>query len=84
VKIPFVCGSGAYAYTYKMHWQGAQHWFMNAKNTPPKRLIFTGTAGLSNIEYIGNHVCSSKTVTHSVYHNAEYPSRLLLPVIPIK
>ncbi len=44
----------------------------------------TGTAGLSNIEYIGNHVCSSKTVTHSVYHNAEYPSHLLLPVIPLK
>ena len=44
----------------------------------------TGTAGLSNIEYIGNHVCSSKTVTHSVYHNAEHPSHLLLPVIPLK
>ncbi|MFH0915693.1 MAG: CocE/NonD family hydrolase [bacterium] len=43
----------------------------------------TGTAGLSNIEYIGNHVCSSKTVTHGVYHNAEYPSHLLLPVIPL-
>jgi len=44
----------------------------------------TGTAGLSNVEFIGNHVCSSKTVTHSVYHNAEYPSHLLLPVIPLK
>jgi uncharacterized protein len=44
----------------------------------------TGTAGLSNIEYIGNHVCSSKAVTHSVYHNAEYPSHLLLPIIPLK
>ena len=44
VKIPFVCGSGAYAYTYKMHWQGAQHWFMNAKNSPKKRLVFNGPA----------------------------------------
>ena len=33
---------------------------------------------------IGNHVCSSKTVTHSVYHNAEYPSHLPLPAIPLK
>ncbi|MBN1320365.1 MAG: CocE/NonD family hydrolase, partial [Thermoleophilia bacterium] len=32
LAIPFTCGSGAYAYTYKMHWQGAQHWFINAKN----------------------------------------------------
>jgi hypothetical protein len=38
----------------------------------------------SNIEYIGNHVCSSETVTPSVYHNAQYPSHLLLPVIPLK
>ena len=38
----------------------------------------------SNIEYTGNHVCSSKTVTHSVYHNAQCPSHLLLPVIPLK
>ncbi len=48
------------------------------------RDVPTGTAGLSNIEYVGNHVCSSKTVTHSVYHNAEYPSYLLLPVVPLK
>ena len=44
VKIPFVCGSGAYAYTYKMHWQGAQHWFINAQNSPKKRLLFNGPA----------------------------------------
>ena len=44
IKIPFVCGSGAYAYTYKMHWQGAQHWFINAQNSPKKRLLFNGPA----------------------------------------
>ena len=44
MKIPFVCGSGAYAYTYKMHWQGAQHWFINAQNSPKKRLLFNGPA----------------------------------------
>ena len=31
----------------------------------------------------GIHVCSRKTVTHSDYHNAEFPSHLLLPVIPL-
>jgi predicted acyl esterase len=44
IKIPFYTGSGAYAYTYKIHWQGAQHWFQNVK--APKKLIFTGPAHL--------------------------------------
>jgi hypothetical protein len=44
----------------------------------------TGAADTSNLECIGNHVCNSKTVTHSVRHNAEYPSRLLLLVLPLK
>ena len=43
-----------------------------------------GVAGETAIEYIPSHVCSSRTVLHSVFHNAEYPSRLLLPVIPAK
>jgi putative CocE/NonD family hydrolase len=30
----------------------------------------------------GLHVCSSKTTLHSVYHNPEYPSYLLVPIIP--
>ncbi len=30
----------------------------------------------------GLHICSSKTTLHKVYHNPEYPSYLLLPVIP--
>ena len=40
-----------------------------------------GVAGETAVEYIGPHVCSSKTVVHKVFHNAEYPSHLLLPVI---
>jgi uncharacterized protein len=44
----------------------------------------TGTAGQTNVEYIPYHVCSSKTLVHKVYHNNEYPSYLLLPLIPIK
>jgi predicted acyl esterase len=44
IKIPFYTGAGAYAYTYKMHWQGAQHWFQNV--SAPKKLIFTGPAHL--------------------------------------
>jgi predicted acyl esterase len=41
-----------------------------------------GVAGETYAEYIPNHVCSSKTVLHKVFHNSEYPSHLLLPVIP--
>jgi len=40
-----------------------------------------GVAGETYAEYIPNHVCSSKTVLHKVFHNSEYPSHLLLPVI---
>jgi uncharacterized protein len=42
IKIPFYTGSGAYAYTYKLHWLGAQHYFQNIEQ--PKKLIFTGPA----------------------------------------
>jgi predicted acyl esterase len=41
-----------------------------------------GVAGETSVEYIPYHVCSSKTVLHKVFHNADYPSHLLLPVIP--
>jgi uncharacterized protein len=44
IKIPFYTGSGAYAYTYKLHWLGAQHFFQ--KVAAPKKLIFTGPAHL--------------------------------------
>ena len=40
-----------------------------------------GAAGETYAEYLPNHVCSSKTVLHKIFHNAEYPSHLLLPVI---
>jgi uncharacterized protein len=44
IKIPFYTGSGAYAYTYKLHWLGAQNYFQNVK--APKKLLFTGPAHL--------------------------------------
>lgn len=44
IKTPFYTGSGAYAYTYKLHWLGAQHYFQNAD--APKKLLFTGPAHL--------------------------------------
>jgi putative CocE/NonD family hydrolase len=44
IKIPFYTGSGAYAYTYKLHWLGAQHYFQNIEQ--PKKLIFSGPAHL--------------------------------------
>ena len=44
IKIPFYTGSGAYAYTYKLHWLGAQHYFQNIK--APAKLVFTGPAHL--------------------------------------
>jgi hypothetical protein len=37
---------------------------------------------MTDVEYIPYHVCRSETVTHSVYHDAEHPSHLLLQVIP--
>lgn len=42
----------------------------------------TGVAGATNAEYVPYHICSSKTVVHKVYHDAERPSHLLLPIIP--
>jgi hypothetical protein len=45
--------------------------------------VATGTGGLSNIEFAAPHVCSAKTVLHHVYHNGEYPSHLLLPVVAL-
>lgn len=42
----------------------------------------TGVAGATNVEYVPYHVCGSKTVVHKIYHNADYPSHLLLPIVP--
>jgi predicted acyl esterase len=44
--------------------------------------IPTGVAGDAAVEYISYHLCSSKTVVHKVYRCQQYPSHLLLPVIP--
>jgi uncharacterized protein len=41
-----------------------------------------GVCGETSVEYIPYHICSSKTVVHRVHHNAEYPSHLLVPIIP--
>jgi hypothetical protein len=42
----------------------------------------TGTGAMTNVEYIPYHICSSATVTHRVYRDADRPSHLLLPIIP--
>ncbi|HEV7448357.1 MAG TPA: CocE/NonD family hydrolase, partial [Steroidobacteraceae bacterium] len=41
----------------------------------------TGVSGATNVEYIPNHICSSKTTLHKIYHDAQRPSHLLLPII---
>jgi predicted acyl esterase len=43
----------------------------------------TGTAGVTNVEYIPYHVCSARTTVHRIYHSESEPSHLLLPVIPL-
>lgn len=42
----------------------------------------TGSGFGNNCEYVPYHVCSSKTVVHHVFHNEQYASHLLLPIIP--
>ena len=42
----------------------------------------TGIGGATNAEYIPYHICSSETVVHRVYHGPDYPSHLLLPIVP--
>jgi putative CocE/NonD family hydrolase len=42
----------------------------------------TGTGFGTSTEYVPYHICSSKTVVHRIYHNEQYPSHLLLPIIP--
>jgi uncharacterized protein len=41
----------------------------------------TGVGGATNAEYIPNHICSSQTVTHRIFHDLERPSHLLMPTI---
>jgi predicted acyl esterase len=42
----------------------------------------TGVAGATNAEYVPYHVCSAATTLHHVFHNTQYPSHLLLPLVP--
>lgn len=42
----------------------------------------TGVGGATNAEYVPNHIASSRTTLHKIYHDARRPSHLLLPVIP--
>ncbi len=42
----------------------------------------TGVGGATNAEYVPNHIVSSRTTLHKIYHDGRYPSHLLLPVIP--
>jgi putative CocE/NonD family hydrolase len=42
----------------------------------------TGSGFGNSCEYVPYHLCGSKTVLHKIYHNTDYPSHLLLPVIP--
>jgi len=41
----------------------------------------TGVAGATNAEYVPNHIVSSRTTLHKIYHDAKRPSHLLLPII---
>ncbi|MDP2645245.1 MAG: CocE/NonD family hydrolase [Desulfobacterales bacterium] len=44
IKVPAYTGAGWYAYTYKTHLQGCQHWYSGIK--APKKMLFTGPAHL--------------------------------------
>ena len=43
----------------------------------------TGVGGASNVEYAPYHICSSETVLHNIYHDAQRPSHVLLPLVPV-
>ena len=42
----------------------------------------TGIGGATNAEYVPYHICSARTVVHTIYHDTSRPSHLLLPVVP--
>jgi predicted acyl esterase len=44
IKIPAYTGAGWYAFTYKLHLQGCQNWYIRIK--VPKKILFTGPAHL--------------------------------------
>ena len=43
----------------------------------------TGVAGATNAEYVPYHICSAATTLHTIYHDTQRPSHLVLPVIPL-
>ena len=45
-------------------------------------LVRLEDGAMTGVEYIPYHVCSSKTVTHRIYRDADRPSHLLRPIIP--
>jgi hypothetical protein len=42
----------------------------------------TGVAGATDVEYVPYHIGSARTTLHNVFHNPQYPSHVLLPVVP--
>ena len=67
--------------------QLSMFWFNLLRDILPNHVITStdfpsGLAGAHDVEYAPYHICSSETVVHEIYHNAKYPSHLLLPVIP--
>lgn len=46
IDIPFYTGTGAYAYTYKVHMNGAHRRFQHCTKAPFKKFLFTGPAHL--------------------------------------
>src|ERR1700724_2903833 len=62
--------------------QSDTNWIVVLKDVGPDVSVRTGTGAMTDVEYIPYHVCSSQTVTHRVYRDAERPSHLLLPIIP--
>jgi hypothetical protein len=44
IKVPAYTGAGWYAYTYKLHLQGCQHWYEGIRS--PKKLMLAGIAHL--------------------------------------
>ena len=41
----------------------------------------TGVGGATNAEYVPYHICGAETRLHTVFHDTNRPSRLLLPIL---
>lgn len=42
-----------------------------------------GACCVADTEYIPYHICRNATVCHKIYRDGEYPSHILLPVVPV-